>query len=130
MKITGVSVEPKNLRYVTAGDWIHESDGGHRIEVGDTRIEDYNFLLFIHELVESWVCKRRGITDESVLAFDKSFKEDGEPGADINAPYRREHFEAETVERVVANILGVDWHEYEKAIEFVAKAREDEEASI
>jgi len=87
------TVPKEELRYPTVGDWIPEKDGGE-IQVLKIGNEDYEFLVMVHELVEYYLCHRRGITDEEVCEFDKKYYEsgkEGEPGDDPQAPYWREH---------------------------------------
>jgi hypothetical protein len=100
-------------RYDTVGDW----DVGGHITVSDMGNEDYEFLVGLHELVEWYLCRKRGISDEAVTAFDKSYDGPGEPGDALWAPYRAEHKFATFLERQVAMELGVDWNEYDKAVE-------------
>ena len=82
----------------------------------------YELLIALHELVEVTLCKHRSVTEKSVDAFDIAFEKrrklgnDDEPGDDPRAPYRREHFFATSVERLMAAELGVDWRKYEAEI--------------
>jgi hypothetical protein len=109
-------------RYPTCGDYIFESNGDIRIWVSDTGNDDYNFLVAVHELIEAYLTLRRGIKEEDITAFDKEFErnreEDNvdEPGDDPDAPYRKEHFFATNVERLLAAELNVDWATYDKTI--------------
>lgn len=109
-------------RYETVGDWIVDPDGNHEIRVSDMGDERYNWLVAFHELAEFMLCLQRGIKQEDVDAFDKAFedkREDGncdEPGDDIKAPYRKEHFFATTVERALSAEMGVDWKSYDDTV--------------
>lgn len=110
-------------RYETVGDYWYE---GETLEMRVSEMDDdYVFLVAIHELVESYLCKKRGISVESIDAFDKQFEEDRiklnwgddlEPGNDPKAPYKKEHFFAEVIERMVANELKIDWQKYDKTV--------------
>jgi hypothetical protein len=110
-------------RYETVGDWENLPDGSLRISVSDMGIEDYAFLVAIHEAVEVWLCNKRGITDEAVSAFDIEYEknrpdgDESEPGDHPDAPYRKEHFFATNIERMIALELGVDWKLYSGRIE-------------
>jgi hypothetical protein len=112
-----------------AGDWKFDNDESPKeltvtsVDLGDWR---YNFLVQFHETIESLICFHRGITDEAVSAFDEQFEkeraegqhgETDEDGDDPRAPYRKEHFTATNIERMMAAELGVDWKLYEDAIE-------------
>lgn len=93
-----------------------------QIRVSDMGNEDYESLVALHELVEVLLCQKRGITTEEVDAFDKAFeaaRPDGnndEPGDDPKAPYKKEHFFATNIEKLMSAELGVDWTAYEAAI--------------
>jgi len=100
-------------RYDTCGDW-YETPTGVRVVVSQMPREEYELLVAVHELVEWWLCKRDGITQETVDEWDASHPEgaDGE-----GCPYGAQHRAAERVERVLAEVLGVDWDEYEEALD-------------
>lgn len=118
MKITIETIPHEQQDYPTVGNWKILSDGSLKIEVSDMGNEDYNFLVGTHEAIEVWLCKKRGITQEAVDAFDKSYEanrtegDESEPGDDAAAPYRKEHFFATSIERLLASELGVNWNEY------------------
>lgn len=101
MRFLEVHVVPHNdQRYETVGDWEPgdpERGIPHRITVSETGNSTANVACAIHELVEFWLCKLRGIPEERVSDFDKAF--DGEdPGADPTAPYHQEHMTATGIE--------------------------------
>ena len=85
-------------------------------------VGSFALLVALHELIEVALCEERGITCEQVDNFDKSFelhREPGnkdEPGDDPAAPYRKEHFFATNLERLLAAELGIDWAEYERKL--------------
>lgn len=110
-------------RYDTCGDWITDGRGHLRhVCVSEMGNEDYHFLVGIHELIEAYLCLKRGITQEAVDAFDIHFEErrvegnTDEPGHDPAAPYHREHVFAEMIERLLADELGVDWDHYDQTV--------------
>ena len=106
------SIPYKEQRYPTCGDW--QFAGDHLIirvsDLGDWRME---YLVADHEVREALLCRHRGITEKQVDEFDLAFKGPGEPGDDPQAPYKREHFFATSIERLTAAELDVDWAEYE-----------------
>lgn len=115
-----IKTKPNNeQRYNTVGDYITNADGGKQIVVskmGDTR---YELLVAIHELIESALCDERGISEESIDVFDMQFENKrsptdmvSEPGDDTTAPYNKEHQFATTVEKMLAEELGIDWEQY------------------
>lgn len=114
------TIQHDKQRYPTCGDWwITELASGLKLteirvsKMGDWR---YEFLVGLHELVEAALCRHRGISGETVDAWDLAHLESEEPGLEPNCPYGKEHREAESIERQVSAWLGVDWLEYCVAI--------------
>lgn len=146
-----INTIPHDLqRYPTVGDWqypadsvtvpvpIHPSNSkkekmapttiamaiNDRVIVSEMCNADYELLVAIHELVEMHLCKKAGVTDAVVTAFDMCFEhdrahglEDGEPGDDPTAPYHDQHLAATTVEKCLAAVLGVEWDAYAKTVD-------------
>jgi hypothetical protein len=111
-------------RYETVGDYWEEEDG---LQVRVSKMNDwrYEFLVVVHELIEFYLCKKRGIKEPDIKKFDELFEaervhglhtDDEEPGSDKRAPYRKEHLFAEQVERTLAVALGVNWKKYSKTV--------------
>ncbi len=116
-------VAHRKQRYETVGDWIP----GSPVDIRVSKMKDqrYVFLVALHEMIEYELCKKNGITDREVVAFDVNFEAErrrnihpleAEPGNDPRAPYRDEHDFASTIEMMVAQKLGVKWEAYEKAL--------------
>jgi hypothetical protein len=123
MNILIESVDHDKQRYPTVGDWEIDSEKNTiHIKVSRTGNWRYELLIGVHELLEVVLCLDRGITGAIVDKFDTEYErrrkdgDDSEPGDDPHAPYRREHFFATTVERLLAAELGVTWHDYENAL--------------
>lgn len=116
MSITIITVPYSEMRYPTAGDWVWVDETNLQIRVADVGNRKYEALVAVHELVEALLCQAHGITTAEVDAFDKAFGDDGEPGDHPDAPYRKEHFFATSIERLLAAELGVDWLDYDEAI--------------
>lgn len=122
MKIQLKTIPHSTQRYPTVGDWQIAEDGSISISVSDMENDDYAFLVGIHELVEVWLCRKRGVSPAAVDAFDMEYeknRKDGdfsEPGDDTNAPYFKEHQIATMIERQIAKELGVNWYAYDKAV--------------
>ena len=136
-------IKPSDMRYATVGDYyiekslvpenildpeglvigtIMKEEEVQVVEVADMGNEDYNILVALHELIELTLCKKRGITEESIMNFDLEFEaarpegNTDEPGNDINAPYKKEHEFATKVETMMAEQLGVDWDTYDNVV--------------
>jgi hypothetical protein len=122
MNILLETIAHEAQRYPTVGDWVLDGDS-IRIMVSKMEPEDYSFLVGLHELVEVWLCKKRGISQESVDAFDIEYEkkrsegDESEPGDDPEAPYYREHQFATEIEKMMAAELGVDWEIYNSTVE-------------
>ncbi|MGB7195332.1 MAG: hypothetical protein WBD81_17900 [Collimonas pratensis] len=122
MHITLKTIPHNQQRYETCGDWQIKPDGSFEILVSDMGNEKYAALVALHELCEVLLCQDRGITDESVTAFDEAYEaqrpegDESEPGDSPAAPYAEEHCAATGIERVMASLLNVKWADYEKAI--------------
>jgi hypothetical protein len=58
-KITLKTIAAQEQRYQTVGDWLYVDDG---VEVRATWLDndDYTFLILIHELIEWYLCTRKG----------------------------------------------------------------------
>jgi len=101
-------------RYDTLGDYFDNGDALH-FRITDTGNDEYNKLILIHELIEELMTRHRGISEKDILEFDLKFddsKQEGEPGDQIDAPYRNEHRFAEMIEKMICHELGIDWIKY------------------
>lgn len=122
MKISVRTIPHKGQRYETVGDWWFDKKGDLQIRVSDMKNWKYELLVAIHEIIEVSLCKDRGITDAKVTSFDKMFEacrapgNTDEPGDDPQAPYKKEHFFATSLERLLAAELNVDWGAYDKKV--------------
>ncbi len=111
-------------RYPTVGDYWLDGDGVEQIRVSEMMDWRYEVLVAIHEIIEMALTRQRGIAEERITEFDIKFEQNkaqgvvgGEPGDNINAPYRKEHFFATNIERLFAAELDVDWFEYDRYVE-------------
>jgi hypothetical protein len=113
--VTVHAIPHSEQRYETVGDWVWK-DGGLVVTVSDLGDSRFNLLIAAHEITEALLCQRDGVTVAQVDAFDIAYEGD-EPGDDPAAPYHHQHTEASRIERLLAEIMGVDWQEYEAAFE-------------
>jgi len=122
-------------RYETSGDWQFPDDGEDLIvRVSRLGNSDHEFCEGLHEVVEAYLCKRMGITQQQVDNFDILYEEAhqrgdavypcgcphqrlSDPGSDLHSPYLRAHLIAEAVEAIVARTLRVDWRQYDEEAE-------------
>jgi hypothetical protein len=112
-----IETKPKNLmRYVTAGDYFEVQKDNVFIDVCEQGNDDANFLISLHELIEWYLTKKRGIKEEDIMDFDLAHPDSLEPGDEKDSIYRREHRFAENIERLVAGELGIDFNEHNNSI--------------
>lgn len=120
MRIVIETIPHDQQRYDTVGDWKFIGDD-LIIKVSrfypNTLFSDFEFLIGIHELIEAILCKAHGIKEEEVDYFDMSHEDHPDPGSLIDAPYYRQHLIATIIERILASELGINWDDYEKAID-------------
>jgi hypothetical protein len=114
-------------RYPTVGDYWETVEHGvyplrREVRVSEMGNIDYEFLVAIHEQIEQHLCKKRGISEETITAFDIAYEaarpegDTTEPGNDTRAPYYHEHQFATSIERQLAAALGVDWNKYDQTV--------------
>ncbi len=122
MNISISSIPHNKQRYPTVGDWIIARGHLRHIFVSEMDNKDYVFLVAIHELIEAWLCLKRGITQKAVDQFDMQFEQnrdpgdESEPGDSRKAPYFVEHQFATIVEKMLAVELSVDWDMYDHTV--------------
>lgn len=120
---THVKIIPhKDQRYPTVGDWWWDSKNDLQIRVSQMDDARYEQLVAIHEQIEAELCDAALVDEDAVTQFDKAYEanrqpgDDSEPGDDPRAPYYRQHQIATAIEKLLAVELGVNWQEYEKAL--------------
>lgn len=129
MKIEWRVIPHSEQRYDTCGDyWCSEES----LVFVTSKLSDekYDWLLFLHEFVEYFLCWFAGVTLESIDVFDKAYEDarqrgtapcgcqiQAEPGGDVHAPYRWQHKYADIVEQIAALALGIDWVAYGNEVE-------------
>lgn len=114
------TIQHEHQRYETIGDYIWNGDH-EEIRVSDMGNENAEFACGVHELIESHLCRIRGIDPKAIDDFDMQFEEEtkrglhkitDEPGDDPRAPYFVEHQFALTIEKLVCREMGLDWDSY------------------
>lgn len=108
-----MGVESDIIQNNDVGDWFETYYAHHVITVHHKLKHKEQLLVAVHELIESILCKDRGITDEVVSEWDRL----GGNGDQKKAPYYKEHKFATKLEKMLAKELNVDWDKYEKHID-------------
>lgn len=116
MNVTIETIPHTKHRYPTVGDYWWEGCS-LRIKVSETGDWRMNMLVAVHELVEALLAEERGISEEVITAFDLSVPDHPDPGHHPDAPYRKEHFFAECIERLLCAEFGIMWQEYEARLD-------------
>ncbi len=122
------TVPDKDQRYNTVGDYYVDETGKKVFVVSDMHDWRYELLTAVHELVESSLCRQRGISDELIDAFDIAYqatRADGdvsEPGDSEDAPYYHEHQFANKIEKMLSDELQVDWDDYCRVVDTLMEA--------
>lgn len=115
-------------RYDTVGDWYFV--GGEdtpnpqmlMIMVSFMGNPLFEYLVSMHEQVEAMQCLHDGVKEKDVSAFDIKYEEErptgdtSEPGDSPLAPYHLQHKLATQIEMQLAEALGVNWKEYDDAV--------------
>jgi hypothetical protein len=117
----------REQRYPTVGDYFRK-DGRFHFRVSRMK-GAYPVLVFLHEIVEFFICRQQGVKLRDIDRFDRDYEKardsgrapcgctiEEEPGDDPHAPYFDAHQTATQCERAIAKCLRVDWNEYEKAV--------------
>src|ERR1035437_1615084 len=116
MKVVIEVVPPEQMRYWTVGDYI-ETPEGQVIIIADQGDERANMLIALHEFVELFLTRQRGIKDEDIMPFDLEWEQKEakgqtlalEAGDEPGCPYGKEHRFAENLERLFCAELGLTW---------------------
>ena len=118
------TIQHSYQRYETPGDFFSDgvSDNFFVSGLNDWR---YEVLIAVHELCEWALVKYACIDEKDITKFDQMFEEErsqglhdkyAEAGDDPRAPYRKQHFIATTIERMLGFALNVDWNKYDEAV--------------
>lgn len=114
-------VPHREQRYETVGDWMYLGDTLY-IFISNMGNDDYHQLVAIHEYVEALLCRKDGIKETAVTAFDIEYEKNrpegnfDEPGNCPAAPYYEQHQTATQIEKLMALKLGVNWEAYDAAV--------------
>jgi len=126
------------MRFDDVGDYNFEiASKGHsgnnvilKIYVAEMGNEKYEFLVALHEFIESYLLYLRGADFQGIDEWENQFTketrkglrpENAIAGEQEDCPYKDEHRLAIEVEKMVAKYLGVNWEEYEKYLDELIK---------
>lgn len=104
---------PNNKQdYNTVGDYGYLSRNSYWIRVSRFSTPIYELALACHEMIEWTLCQIAGISNRTILAWDKSHPDEDNPGTLKGCPYRKQHMIAEAAERLIVRLCGGSWKEY------------------
>ena len=104
------------MRYNTCGDYIQQN-GEWYIYVAQLYKRRYEWLVALHEIIECYLCYWLGIKEQDIYLFDLTYRGDGEPGNEKDAPYHIQHRIATFFEWIFSKILFVNWTRYGQNID-------------
>jgi hypothetical protein len=117
--ITEIKKSLDEMRYYTYGDYYLLENGDLKFDIVDHKNDNYTYLTLVHELLEYFLLRAKGIDISIIDEFDQKFEEDPErvklytePGADPTAPYYEEHAYANTVVKYLCDTTGLDYEEW------------------
>ena len=114
-----VNIIPHNCqKYSTAGNYGSLNDTWW-LEITKMKDWRHSYLVMMHELVEMALTVNENIPWEDIDKFDieGEGKDHPDPGTLNTAPYYLQHKFATLIEEHLASMLGVDWNEYNKALD-------------
>lgn len=101
------TVDKSKIRNGGVGDYKTGVNGNLVVLVAKMGNADEEFLIAVHELLESWFVMKRGISFREINAFDRKFLNSPEPGDRKDAPYNREHEFATKIENMIREELKI-----------------------
>jgi hypothetical protein len=125
MKINIETIPHNFHRYPTLGDYWIDHDGVMQVRVSKMGDEMYEAMVIIHELVEFFLLRHRGVQEPDIMKYDIAFEkrielgeagDNEEPGFAKDCPYRQEHTLAQGVEMIMCAAAGMSWSDYDKAV--------------
>ena len=125
MRIVIETVEHSKNRNDQVGDYQYLPDGTLYISVSEMGDPKMNFLIACHEMIEEFLAKCDGVTEEHITAYDELYESkrklgmvpiDSENGFGSDCLYKRYHTIATGVEMILAAQLGVDWSKYSEKV--------------
>lgn len=112
-KIVIEVIPQKKQKYNTLGDYWVDKKGVLQVRISKMENTKYEFTVLIHELVEWFLARQNKITEKQITKFDMEFektnKNDEEPGDQPKSPYYKEHQFASLIERILVDKLGIEW---------------------
>ncbi len=124
LNIQAKTIPHEEQRYNTSGDYWTDKKGVEQFRISDLGDYRMELAVLVHEIVEDYLCKHRGIKEQDIMAFDLMFEKereegkwkDEEPGDDPRAIYHDPHQIATVIERILISYFGINWKDYDDKI--------------
>lgn len=110
MRYTVKTIPHERQDYETEGNYKHKN-GHTKIWVSEYPDDRVNFIVFIHEAVEEYLTRYRGIKEEDITRFDIESGLD-DPGLSRKACYHKEHMFAVQIEKLLCKELKMSYKQY------------------
>jgi hypothetical protein len=105
----------RNQYRESLGDYFLDEKGTLQIRAVEMPDLMYSHYILLHEYMEAIRCYRAGISLESIERWDASHADSDDPGSLKGAPYKREHDQSLTLERIACMQDGYEWQDYDDA---------------
>ena len=118
------STPQSGIRSNQSGDWYYDDDS-ITVHVLETLPPESQLAIAVHEMTEAFLCRRAGISDDAIVAFDDQYereREEGkhpnntEPGDAEDSIYLSQHQAATHCERAVCHALDLAWAEHDRSV--------------
>lgn len=120
MKIVIETILHKEQAYETVGNYVFDKKRDtYFITVSKSGNKIYDFAVMIHELWELALVLIRNIPINEIDEFDMTYIANGgkgEPGDEVDAPYRDEHCSATGIERLFIAENKIAWKDYDDTL--------------
>lgn len=125
MKIIIETVPHSQNRNNQCGDYRYMPDGSLYVTVSSLNDPKMEWLIAMHEVIEEFLAKNDGISEEQINDYDIYYEkrremglvaEDSENGFAPDCIYKKYHTIATGIEMMLAAQLGVDWLQYNDKI--------------
>jgi len=104
----------KDMPYQGEFDFYdYREDGTLFFEVADLGNPHLTKVMLIHAIVEELLATYQEITSKVITDFDIAYKGDGEPGEELDCPYREAHLMAKGIEMILLAKMGIPLKTYE-----------------
>lgn len=116
LNINITTIPQRCMDYDTLGDYK-----GHMrrrfIEIAELNDPRWEFLIGYHEMIEQQLALALGISEESIMVWDKEHPDADDPGSLPDCPYGTIHLFAERHEKELCEACGWSWEEYNAALD-------------